>query len=84
MKKYTFKFTGRQAGAIGILHPVTDSYQCKDIHEAMSYLYEDYDHIRGLNITCNSKQVEQPHTIHWVKVRSNSERPRKADRATYA
>lgn len=84
MKKYTFKFTGRQAGAIGILHPVTDSYIAKDIHEAMSLLYADYEHMRGLTITQNGKRIDEPKVINWHKVRPNSERPRKADRATYA
>ena len=76
MKKYNFKFTGHQAGAIGITYPISDTYKAKDIHEAMSLLYTDYDTILGLRITENGKQIEQPEKINWVTVRPHSERQR--------
>lgn len=83
MKKFTFSFTGRQSGAIGIFYKISDTYTAKDIHEALSLLYEDYEHINGLTIKSGNKTIEAPKTINWVKVRSHVERERKADRATY-
>lgn len=50
MNNYKFSFTGRQAGAIGIFYKITDTYKAKDIHHALSLLYEDYEHISGLTI----------------------------------
>lgn len=78
MKKYNFKFTGRQSGAIGIFYPISETYAAANIHEAMSLLYEDYDHLHQLVIKEGSKQIEPPEKIKWVKVRSNRERPRDA------
>lgn len=84
MPKYNVQFIGRQRGATGITYTIRDKYECKDVHELMSLLYEDYDLIRGLMVERNNRDVEIPEKINWVKVRPNSERPRKADRATYA
>lgn len=83
MKKYNFKFTGRQTGAIGINYKISDTYQCEDIHEALSLLWTDYEHVSGLLIKENGKDIEQPKVIKWVKVRSHSERKRQSDGATY-
>jgi len=81
MNTHTFKFsfTGRQSGAIGITYRISDSYKASNIHEALSYLYEDYDHIQGLK--CANHEI--PKNIEWVKVRSHRERKRGADNATY-
>ena len=81
MKKFKFSFIGRQAGAIGIFYKITDTYEAKDIHEALSYLYEDYDHINGLK--CNDSKIEIPKEINWVKVRSNRERKREVKTGDY-
>lgn len=83
MKKYTFKFTGRQAGAIGIFYKISDTYKCSNVHEALSYLYTDYEHIQGLNIYENSKPIDQPEFIKWVNVRPHTERKREANKGTY-
>ncbi len=83
MKKYTFKFTGRQSGAIGIFYKISDTYKCSNIHEAFSYLYADYEHIQGLTIYENSKVIDQPGVIKWVNVRPHTERKRAADKGTY-
>ena len=79
MKKYQFRFVGRQAGAIGITYPISDSYKAKDIHEAMSLLYEDYELLQKLSIKENGKDIEEPEKINFATVRSNRERKRKAD-----
>jgi len=81
MKKFKFSFTGRQAGAIGIFYKIVDTYEAKDIHEALSLLYEDYDHISGL--ICNDRKTEIPNKINWVKVRSSRERKRGIDNGSY-
>jgi hypothetical protein len=83
MKKFRFSFIGRQAGAIGIFHKIVDSYKCKDIHEAMSYLYEDYEHIFQLKCVCDSKEIELPKNINFVKVRSNKLRQRNPTKGSY-
>lgn len=84
MKNFSFYFKGRQSGAIGITYQIKDTYKAKDIHEALSYLYEDYELISGLAIRSNNKIVERPSVIEWVKVRSNRERPRNPkDSASY-
>lgn len=83
MKKFTFSFIGRQAGAIGITYQIRDTYEAKDIHEAMSLLYEDYDCVRALKCSTNSKEVEMPKNINWLKVRSNSTRQRNPKNGSY-
>jgi len=83
MKKYNFKFIGRQSGAIGITYKISDTYKTKDIHEALSLLYTDYDLIKGLQITENGKQIEQPKNIKWVNVRPYSERERNPKTGSY-
>ena len=83
MKTFKFSFEGRQSGAIGIFYQITDSYKANDLQEALSLLYEDYEHIGRLKITCNGKSIETPEKINFVKVRSNRERPRQQDKATY-
>lgn len=76
---FKFSFYGRQAGAIGITYKITDSYKAADIHEALSYLYEDYDLIMGLS--CMGHKI--PKDINFKPVRSHRERPRQQDGATY-
>lgn len=56
MKKYTFTFTGRQVGAIGIVYKITDTYISNSVDEAISMLFSDYEHFRGLKM--NGKYVE--------------------------
>lgn len=83
MNNYKFSFTGRQAGAIGIFYKITDTYKAKDIHHALSLLYEDYEHISGLTIYESNRGnrdfyatdlIEAPNTINWVKVESHRTR----------
>lgn len=83
MKKYRFTFKGRQSGAIGIFYKISDTYKCSNIHEALSYLWEDYEHISGLTIYQNSTKIDQPEVINWIKVRPHSERQRASDNGTY-
>lgn len=83
MKKYTFKFTGRQAGAIGIFYKISDTYKCTNVHEALSYLYTDYEHIQNLTIYENSKVIDHPEVIEWVNVRPHTERERAANGGSY-
>jgi len=83
MKKYKLSFTGRQAGAIGIFYPIRETYKAKSIHEAISLLYEDYEHIQNLKVKEGSQQIEVPEKIEWVKVRSHTERERSAKTGIY-
>lgn len=83
MKKYKFSFIGRQSGAIGINYAINDTYNAKDIHEALSLLWTDYDMVRGLSITENGKPVGQPTEIKWVTVRPYTERERSPKTGTY-
>lgn len=78
MNKYRVTFFGRQTGAIGIFYDIADTYRAKDIHECLSLLHEDYEHIRSLVIKKSGQIVEIPDKIEWVSVRSNRERERKA------
>lgn len=55
MKKYTFSFTGRQTGAIGITYKISHTYQAKSQQEANSMLYTDYEIFR--NLECNGKPL---------------------------
>lgn len=54
MKKYTFSFTGRQTGAIGIFYSISETYECENMSEAKSCLYRDYEHISQLKINGSS------------------------------
>lgn len=83
MKTYTFKFNGRQSGAIGITYKISEGYKANDIHEAFSLLYEDYDSIRIERITENGKQIEAPKKINFINVRSNRERQRNLKNGQY-
>lgn len=83
MKKYRFTFTGRQSGAIGIFYKISDTYKCNNVHEALSYLWTDYEHIKGLTIYENGKKIEEPDKIEWVKVRPYTERERSPKTGSY-
>ena len=61
MQKFTFSFTGRKSGAIGIFYKIRVTYEANDINEAMSLLYADYEHISGLK--CNGGKTEIPITV---------------------
>jgi hypothetical protein len=61
MQKFTFSFTGRKSGAIGIVYKIKKAYQANDIEEAISLLYKDYEHISGLK--CNGGKTEIPITV---------------------
>lgn len=76
MNKYTFSFTGRQSGAIGIFYQIQDTYKAKDVHEALSFLYEDYEHQMHLVIRENGVKIAIPNKINFVEVRKNSTRQR--------
>lgn len=80
MKKFTFSFTGRQSGAIGIFYKIRDTYEAKDIHEALSCLYEDYEHISGLQEVSGK---ELPDKINFTKVRSYTTRYRDPKSGAY-
>jgi hypothetical protein len=85
MKKYTFTFTGRQAGAIGIFYKIQDTYKCSSMSEAKSLLYEDYEHIRLHKIRINGKETQdrtEYNGAEFIPVRSNRERQRK-DNGSY-
>ena len=58
MKKFTFTFTGRQAGAIGIFYKIKDTYKAQNINEALKLLYANYEHITDLK--CNNGKTEIP------------------------
>lgn len=83
MTKYTFSFIGRQTGAIGITYPITETYDAKDIHEALSLLYEDYDQIRIVKSKRNSHDINVPEKINFVSVRSNTTRKRNEKTGSY-
>lgn len=74
MNKYKFSFIGRQSGAIGIFYPIRETYKAANIDEAMSLLYEDYEHFKELKINKNGVQIDEPEKINFVKVRSHRER----------
>lgn len=60
MIKISFSFTGRQAGAIGIIYPISVKYSVNTVSEAKSKLYEDYDSIRALKIQgCTQKEYDE-------------------------
>lgn len=80
MKKFTFSFIGRQSGAIGIVYEIRDSYKAEDIHEALSFLYEDYEHIQGLKETSGE---EIPKKINLKEVRSYTTRYRTPKTGSY-
>ena len=83
MKNFKFSFHGRQAGAIGIFYQISDTYKAQDIHEAMSLLYEDYEHIYDLKCKVNATEIDIPKNINWVKVRSNNTRGRNPKNGSY-
>lgn len=56
MKNFTFSFTGRQVGAIGIPYSITDTYKAKNVKQAFFMLYKDYEHFS--KITVNGKLFE--------------------------
>lgn len=64
MKIFKFSFTGRQARAIGIFYPITATYKANDIHHAISLVYKDYEHIKGLK--CEGHEI--PEKINFIKV----------------
>lgn len=78
MKKYTFSFTGRQNGAIGIFYKITDSYTCESMEEAKSCLYRDYERCHGLKINGSSdlREFEKAKFIEVPK-RDHLNNPRK-------
>lgn len=82
-KKYRFNFIGSQSGAIGITYEIWDTYKCDNIHEALSYLYEDYQHFGSMKAYENGKLIELPEKINWVKVRSYRERERSPKTGSY-
>ncbi len=64
MKTFKFSFTGRQARAIGIFYAIKATYRANDIHHAVSLLYKDYEHIKGLK--CEGCEI--PKTINFIAV----------------
>ncbi len=80
MKKFTFSFNGRQSGAIGITYSIRETYKAEDIHEALSFLYEDYSLILGLK---ESTGKEIPREINFKKVRSYTTRERDPKTGSY-
>jgi hypothetical protein len=51
MKKYTFKFTGREVSAIGKTYKITATVEATNLHDATMKLYEKYDHCTGVTHT---------------------------------
>lgn len=78
MKNYTFSFTGRQTGAIGIFYKITDTYKCETMSEAKSCLYRDYEHISNLSIN-GSSDLSEYNKAEFIKVpqRNYAKQPRK-------
>lgn len=58
MKKYTFSFTGRQTGAIGIFYKITDVFEAENLSEAKSMLFANYEHFRGIRVQENGKAID--------------------------
>ncbi len=58
MKKYTFLFTGRQTGAIGIFYKISQDYEAQGITEALTKLFIDYEHITGLKLNGKDFKIE--------------------------
>jgi hypothetical protein len=50
MKKYTYSFTGRQTGAIGITYKITHTYEANSLEDANTILYTDYEIFHGLRV----------------------------------
>ena len=51
--KYTCEFTGRNFGAIGVMHHIVDGVDASDsatFDEIRIKLYDKYEHIMGLTI----------------------------------
>ena len=46
--RFRFNFTGRQARAIGITYPIWDTYEAKNLGQALHKLHTDYEHISKL------------------------------------
>ena len=57
MNTYKFSFSGRQSGALGIRYKINEEYQANSIGEALYMLWTDYEHIRGLKIKENGKDI---------------------------
>lgn len=85
-KSYRFSFNGRQAGAIGIFYKIAETYTCQTLSEAKSLLYEDYEVNSIGSMKCGSKEIDRDKfdKAPFISVSSHRERPRGADRATYA
>jgi hypothetical protein len=45
MKRYTFRFSGRKLGAIGVRHQCTETVYADSYAEAMLLLYDTHEHI---------------------------------------
>lgn len=48
--RYTFTFTGKLAGALGITYTHTQTVEAEDIDEARLRLYDTHDHISSLTL----------------------------------
>ena len=69
-KSFKFSFTGRKNNSQGITYKISAVYKAKDINEAYSKLYNDYEHITFLKCWCNSKSFVIPENINFVTVTS--------------
>ena len=47
---YNIEFTGRKAGAIGVVYNITDKIDAKNEQEFIDKLYKKYDNISMLKI----------------------------------
>lgn len=58
MKKYKFKFKGRQVGAVGVFY--NTSYECEaaTLGEAIWLLYEKYEHIHLASLWENDQMLD--------------------------
>ena len=52
---YNIEFTGRKAGAIGIVYKIIDKIDAKDEQEFIDKLYKKYEDISMLKINGNFK-----------------------------
>ena len=55
--KYTINFKGRKNGAIGVCYVITDSRVANTPKEAVSALYNEYEHISQAVVMADNKFI---------------------------
>ena len=67
MKKYKFKFKGRQLRAIGKFYPITYKCEATTLGEAIWLLYEKYDCIQLTSLWENVQMLD-PENFNNTKI----------------